>query len=182
MRSGVMIIMAAAVMTTPLYPCDVVTIGRHPHKVDLAKTIVRGADVIVRATALEYAVPPEVSDYFGVKRTSASGSIRFDVIEVMRGRPLRELILAGELVDRDDFNRSPPPYQGARPNAGGSCWAWPYKTGAQYLLMLEKEHTGGLTLERYPLAPVNEQLHSDDDPWLLWVRTRAKAGGFLHRR
>ncbi len=60
--------------------------------------------------------------------------------------------------------------------------AWQYRTGAQYLSMLGKEHTGGLTLERYPLAPVNEQLHSEDDPWLLWVRTQAKVGGFLRPR
>jgi len=172
LRFGIITIIAA-VGAAPAHPCDVVIVGRHPHRVDVARDTVKHADVIVHATALEYAVPPN---------TRRTGSIRFGVTEVIRGKPLRELILEGELVDRVDFNQSPPPYQGARPNAGGSCWAWQYKTGAQYLLILEKERTGGLTLERYPLAPVNEQLHSEDDPWLLWVRTQAKAGGFLRPR
>jgi hypothetical protein len=159
---------AAFVSVTVAYSCDTVTIGRHPHKVDVAKAIVKRADLIVRATAIGYAMRPQT--------TQMIGSIRFEVTEVIKGRRIAELVLKGELVDFDDFNETPQPYQSARPNADrGSCWAWQYKTGAQYLLILEKDRTRGLTAEWYPRAPVNEQLHSDEDPWLLWVRTRAKA-------
>jgi hypothetical protein len=176
MRSGVMIIIAAAVMAGTLYPCDTIIVGRHPHPIDVAREIVKGADVIVRATAVEYAIAPQ--------NNRLAGSVRFKVAEVIKGKPLAELILEGQLVDRDDFNELPAPYQQARSNAqAGSCWAWQYKTGAQYLLMLKKERPSGLlTVKWYPLAPVNEQLHSGDDPWLLWVRTQAKRSGFLHRR
>jgi hypothetical protein len=41
-------------------------------------------------------------------------------------------------------------------------------------LMLKKKQSGGYTVNWYALAPVNEQLHSINDPWLLWVREQAK--------
>src|SRR4029077_5286484 len=40
--------------------------------------------------------------------------------------------------------------------------------------MLKKRSDGVFTVNWYPLAPVNEQIHSADDPWLLWVRRQAK--------
>ena len=45
---------------------------------------------------------------------------------------------------------------------------------SQFLLMLKKRSDGVFTVNWYPLAPVNEQIHSADDPWLLWVRRQAK--------
>jgi len=91
------------------------------------------------------------------------------------------------LVDRDDFNRSPPPYKYARRSADASCYAESYKPGSQYLLIFKrhpgsstlgattKTESGDLTLSWFPLGPVNEQLHSDTDPWLLWVRNLTSA-------
>ena len=145
-------------------PCDVVIIG--PKKVNVATEIVRNADVILRATALGYAAPPG---------SNGQGSIRFSVVEVIRGEPLTELILDGELVAWDDFNRRSSPYEVVRPNGlRGTCYAWQYRAGAQYLLILKKTAAGGLTANWYALSPVNEQLHSSEDPWLLWVRARVK--------
>ena len=41
-------------------------------------------------------------------------------------------------------------------------------------MMLKKNHDGEFTVYWYALGPVNEQLHSADDPWLLWVRKQIK--------
>ncbi|MEX2261561.1 MAG: hypothetical protein WD696_06400 [Bryobacteraceae bacterium] len=41
---------------------------------------------------------------------------------------------------------------------------------APFLLFLKKTSTGEFTVNWYPLGPVNEQLRSDRDKWLLWVR------------
>jgi hypothetical protein len=141
--------------------CDVVIIGHK--KVDVAQEIVRTADVIVRATAGEYVSSP----------VHGRGPIRFHVVEVIRGNALpAELALPGELVFEDDFNARTVPYDAVRPNGlRGTCYAWQYRTGEQYLLML-KHNSNGLTAQWYALAPVNEQLHSSDDPWLLWVRAQ----------
>jgi hypothetical protein len=144
------------------YTCDVVTIGHR--KVNVAAEVVRKAAVIVRATASGYVVPAG----------NRIGPIRFVVVEVVRGRAVpAELTLQGELVAQDDFNVDRSPYDIVRGNGlAGSCFAWQYRTGQQYLLMLKKK-AGELTPDWYPLAPVNEQLHSPEDPWLLWVRARA---------
>jgi hypothetical protein len=164
------------ILTTAVaYPCDVVIIGHK--KVSVATEIVRNADVIVRATALGYSAPPG---------NNRKGSIRFNAVEVIRGDALPELILDGELVDWDDFNGHSSPYEVVRPNGlSGTCYAWQYRTGAQYLLMLKKATTGGLTVNWYALAPVNEQLRSPEDPWLLWVRARVereeKSKGLSHK-
>ncbi|MBV8901989.1 MAG: hypothetical protein JOZ22_00005, partial [Acidobacteriia bacterium] len=97
-------------------------------KVAPATEVVRGSDVIVRAVALDYAIPPETN-----KQT---GRIRFNAVEVVRCNPGSELVLDGELVDRDDFNVRPVPYDSPRANGlAGSCYAWQYRTGQQYLLM-----------------------------------------------
>jgi hypothetical protein len=144
--------------------------------------VVKGADVIVRATAVEYAVPPSVNFVRpGVETRSRRGTIRFDTTETIRGPVAKELILPGELVDHDDFNEKPAPYNIVRPDGRrGSCYASTYRKEAQYLLLLAKNQAGELTIEWFPLAPVNEQLHpvneqlhSDTDPWLLWVRKQA---------
>jgi hypothetical protein len=166
MRYHASVFFAFMAVSTAAYPCDVVIIGTQ--KVDVAKDIVRRADVIVRATAAEYTVPPEPG-----KRPY--GEVRFNVIESIRGTPPSELILKGELVDRDDFNPRKAPYEVARPNGlRGTCYAWQYRTGAQYLLLLKRTDSGELTAEWDALSPTNEQLHSADDPWLIWVRAQSR--------
>jgi hypothetical protein len=49
-----------------------------------------------------------------------------------------------------------------------------YRQGTLYALFLTKMKMGGLTVNWSALAPVNEQMRSSDDPWLVWVRQQAK--------
>jgi hypothetical protein len=129
------------------------------------------AEVIVRATAIRYAKPP------GDMRTTGvpDSTIEFRVEEKLRGRNLRDaIIINGYLSDWDDFNEMPVPYMFVRPGGrSGSCFANTYKEGAQFLLFLKK--AGDVyTADISPLGPTNEQLHSNDDPWLVWVTNHLK--------
>ena len=133
------------------------------------------ADAIVRAAAVEYAVPP------GDPRIRTTGEpdsrIRFRVVESIRGGKVQEVILSGYLSDEDDFNDQEPPYTFVRPGGRhGSCFANTYRRDAEFLLFLQKTPAGEWTVNWYPLAPANEQLHSEEDPWLAWVRKQVKAG------
>ena len=108
--------------------------------------------------------------------TGAPGSkVRFKVIETIRGPVMSGLVLPGYLVDMDDFNDRQPPYNFVRPGGRArNCFADFYRSGGQFLLFLKKDKDGKLTVKWYPLGPVNEQLHSDNDPWLLWTREHAQ--------
>ena len=135
--------------------------------------IVKEADVIVRAIAERYDVAPKNPNVWttGVP----DSTVHFDVLEVIRGDARTDLTLPGYLSDRDDFNDHPSPYNFVRPGGrAGSCIANTYRSGAQFLLLLKKEQSGELTVNWYGLGPVNEQLHSTNDPWLLWVRAEAQ--------
>jgi len=139
--------------------------------------MVKQADAIVRVMAVEYARPPRDPS---MRTTGLPDSmIRFTVLEVIRGNLLREssqLILPGYIVDHDDYNDEAPPYNFVRPNGrSGSCFANSYRSGGQFLLILKREQPLGYTADWYALGPTNEQLHSADDPWLLWVREQAKS-------
>jgi hypothetical protein len=132
--------------------------------------VVQKADVIVRATAeslVQAASVPNSSD--------PDSTVQFRVLEIIRGEiPGYHFDLRGTLVDTDDFNDQQPPYKFVRPEGrGGSCYATSYRTGAQFLLLMKKTQRG-FTVEWYALGPVNEQLHSTDDPWLLWVRAQSR--------
>jgi hypothetical protein len=138
--------------------------------------MVRDADTLVRVLAVEYETPP--AD-LSMRTTGVPESrIRFSVLEVIRGQGIeKEIVLPGYLSDRDDFNDQPPPYSFVRPNGrSGSCFANTYRTGAQFLLVLKKTKDGDYTVNWYALGPVNEQLRSDTDPWLVWVRQEAHRG------
>jgi len=108
------------------------------------------------------------------------------VIETVKGQCIQELILPGYLVCADDFsdnpylvctddfNDKPAPYTFVRPGGRtGSCFANTYRRDAQYLLFLKKPKAGEFTVNWTALAPVNEQLRSGEDPWLVWVREQA---------
>ncbi len=142
------------------HACSVVRVS----PLDPATEVVQGSAVIVRATVI------------GDRTTElGKGKIRFSVAEVIRGEPISEVTLYGELVDHDDFNDRRVPYDSVRPQGRwGTCFAWQYKPGAEYLLMLSYSDSHQLILSPFPLEPVNEQLHSPNDPWLLWVRKQAK--------
>jgi hypothetical protein len=166
--SAATVFVVVMVCAVDAFPCKTT---RSVSNVDM----VREADAIVRVAAGDYTVAPKgptSPTSFAVKMDSR---IRFKVLEVVRGKVAGELILPGVLVDADDFNDRSPPYNSVRPDGrSGSCFANSYRSGGQFLLMLKKRGNE-FTLDWYPLAPVNEQLHSVDDPWLVWVRKQARA-------
>jgi len=105
--------------------------------------------------------------------------IQFRIRETLKGRPkLTELTIDGSFSSEDDFNDHSVPYRIARPTAReGMCYSTKYKKGADYLLFLQRQNDfeqDSKELSPYwaPLAPVNEQLRSKRDPWLLWVKNR----------
>ena len=135
--------------------------------------MVKESDVIVRAIAERYDVGPKNPNV--ITTGIPDSTIHFHVLEVIRGDARTELTLPGYLSDKDDFNDRPSPYDFVRPGGRArSCFANTYRSGAQFLLLLKKEQPGELTVNWYALGPVNEQLHSMDDPWLLWVRAEAQ--------
>jgi hypothetical protein len=125
-----------------------------------AQTLIISADTIVRATALEF-----------VKEQG----VRFRVEEVLKGeRVPQTFVFKGSLSADDDYNDRPVPYDFVRrAGRGGTCFAYEYKRGAQFLLLLKKQK-GELTPYWIPFAPANEQLRSADDPWVLWVKDHLK--------
>jgi len=131
--------------------------------------LVKDAETIVRVTPVEYAVLPGNPN---MRTTGVPDSkVRFIVNETIRGPVIPELVLPGYWADQDDFNDQPSPYDFVRPGGRhGSCFANSYRKDGQFLLFLKKAKSGELTVNWYALAPVNEQLHSEEDAWLLWVR------------
>lgn len=133
--------------------------------------MVASADLIVRATAVDYGRLPATL----YRTTGAPDSIvRFRIEEVVKGRyEPADLDLPGYLGSSDDFNDLPVPYHFVRRGGrAGSCYANTYREGGRYLLLL-KQVAGAYTVDWYALGPTNEQLHSVDDPWLRWVRSQA---------
>lgn len=137
------------------------------------QAVVSGAEMIVRATAIRYLKAPEGN----VRQLNepSDTEIEFRVEETLKGQNVPStIILNGYLSERDDFNDRPVPYDFVRPGGrGGSCSAYEYKQGAEFLLFL-KRIDGRLTIRWYALAPTNEQLHSADDPWIIWVKEQLK--------
>lgn len=148
---------------TASYPCGV-------FRVESSSEMVRASDTIVVATAEGYAVPPNNAPSWD--GFTPNSKIRFRIVETLRGKhPVDYLVLPGILVQTDDFNDRPSPYDFVRPQGRhGNCFAVSYRSGGQFLLMLKKNRDGELTVYWSALAPVNEQLHPINDPWLLWVR------------
>jgi len=144
-------------------------------RIESPTELVAGADIIVRAVATDYQIPPANPSM----RTGGvpDSVVSFKIVEVVRGTSPLSLALHGYLVERDDFNDRGSPYTFVRPGGrAGSCFANSYKRGAEYLLFLKKsKDSSELTVNWAALAPVNEQLRNDHDPWLLWVRTQAKS-------
>jgi hypothetical protein len=138
--------------------------------------LIQQADSVLRAKAVAYAKPPSDPNLWttGVP----DSNVRFEKLEVIRGTDPSELVLPGYLVQRDDFNDQPAPYTFVRPGGrAGSCFANSYREGAEYLLFLKRTKTGAFTVNWAALAPVNEQLHSSEDAWLVWVREQARKMG-----
>jgi hypothetical protein len=151
--------------TTAAYACRTVR--------PTTTAMVEDAEVIVRVEVGEYVEEPK-----GEIRTlgePSDATIKFKVKETLKGDSVpSEIILNGYLSDRDDFNETKVPYNFVRPGGrGGSCSAYQYKKGAEFLLFLIKADEK-YTVRWYALAPTNEQLHSSNDEWITWVRDYLK--------
>ncbi len=169
-----LVLMLALVgLAAPAWPCTVV--GPLP----TAERLVGDAEVIARVRAEGLSPTP------GRPGVMAGNSeqVRFAILEVLKGKlPSSTIEFNGSLVDRDDRNDRPVPYDFIRPGGrGGNCFALTYRAGAEYLLLLRRgEHSAyaqANDLAPYwaPLSPTNEQLfHGAKDPWLVWVREQLK--------
>lgn len=145
------------------------TFACRPIEKPSATTTVENAEIIVRAEADKYVEEP-TGDIRALNEPD-NATVNFKVKEVLKGESFpSELVLNGYLTDRDDFNDAKVPYNFVRLGGrGGSCSAYEYKKGAEFLLFLKKIGEK-YTVRWYALAPTNEQLHSSNDEWITWVR------------
>lgn len=135
--------------------------------------MVENAEVIVRVEAVKYVEEPKGN--IRALNEPSDATINFKVKETLKGDSVpSEIILNGYLTDTDDFNETKIPYNLVRRGGrGGSCSAYEYKRGAEFLLFLKKADEK-YTVRWYALAPTNEQLHSGSDEWIIWVRSYLK--------
>jgi hypothetical protein len=149
-------------------PCDVISMGRP----QTAEDYVHSADVIVRVIAKSYVSTPAGPSY--TPQGEPTPRVAFAVVEVLKGGGVgAELTLPAFLSDRDDFNSGSVPYAIARPASHGPCYADWYRAEGEFLLLLRKAPTG-FSVRWSALAPLNEQLRGEADPWLTWVRNQLK--------
>jgi hypothetical protein len=165
-KSGVLA-SAISILATPAWPCSVV--GPLPTPTEL----VSRAEVIVRARAGRLSDEPGRQGSLAGSRTQ----VRFVILSVLKGAlSSSAIVFNGHLEDRDDPNDRPVPYNFVRPGGRhGNCFALGYRQGAEYLLFLTRaDHPAyaqpsDLTPYWTPLAPTNEQLFGETDPWQDWV-------------
>jgi hypothetical protein len=100
--------------------------------------------------------------------------VYFTVLEVIDSGGLAipaSLRVIGYLADQPDFNTKPVPYRWVRSDGlRGSCAAYSYQRGGDFLLLLQGEHVAELSPYWALLRPTNEQVRGTDDPWVAWVR------------
>ena len=166
----------AVLVAGPLPLCSVGELRRsseYKWSVERIREIVDSAHVIVLAKAV-------APDQVPITRDSSTRSwpgVRFEILNALRGPAPEELVLFGNLVETDDYNPEPVPYRIVRRSGQrGNCYAWDYKVGGHYLLLLRQQR-GALTSQWWPLAPLNEQVRDDGDPWVQWVRQRVGSAG-----
>jgi len=157
-------------LTIPAYAC-----GSGSKEMD-PEILVKNTEIIVRATASGYAESPVDGSWIRF--------IKFRVEEVLKGENVpNTFLIRGFLMEKDDFNDRPVPYDYVRPmGRGGSCSARHYKQGAEFLLFLRKhdpneedsQEWGAITPYWASMAATNEQLRSSDDAWLLWVKEQLR--------
>jgi hypothetical protein len=141
-------------------------------RVPTPEELVEQADVIVRATADSYDKAPEDNRWTtGLPKST----VKFKVIETLKGELTEPLLIYGYLTDKDDYNDHPVPFTFIRRGGRhGSCIANSYKEGADFLLFLKKRDDK-LTPYWSGLTPVNEQLRTSNDEWLRWVKEQLQS-------
>ena len=102
-------------------------------------------------------------------------SVYFTVLEVIdsgRTAPPATVAAVGRLSGNPDFNTGAVPHRWTRSDGlSGSCYAYTYQQGGEFLLLLKRERQGGgLTPYWAGLRPTNEQVRGSTDAWVTWVR------------
>jgi len=163
---GLLTVLASWFLARPVLSCQVIGGPEAP------ASLVGHADVIAWVRAEGCSGKAEGPGTTGV---ATECQVRFRVLEVIKGKePSATLGAKGYLTDDDDPNDVPVPYHFVRPRGrSGNCFAYQYKEGAEYLLMLRWQE-GRLTPYWAALAATNEQVRGHDDPWLRWVRTAVR--------
>lgn len=147
------------------FPCSIV--GSLP----TPGALIASADVIVVAVARERISGPVTNP---PTLDEVGSEILFDITETLKGDVVAPtLTITGAFTDNDDFNDTPVTQNWPRPDArGGPCFAYSYRQGASYLLLLKRTRQHTLTPYWSALSRVNDQTRPDGDPWLEWVRSR----------
>ncbi|HET7231382.1 MAG TPA: hypothetical protein VFJ16_15345 [Longimicrobium sp.] len=107
-------------------------------------------------------------------------TLAFEVSEVLKGEHVPgTLAIPGVMVDWDDIQMGTMPLLSHRTRySEGACITSFYRTGAEYLLLLQHRpddpRPAGLTPYWVLLAPTNEQITGPHDPWADWVRNELR--------
>lgn len=167
---GVMAVGLLAGLAGPAFPCSVTGLST-------PSDLVQQAEVIVRVRVQGLSSEPGTSGTMASSRTQ----VEFEAISILKGSlPARRMTFNGWLVQRDERNPGPVPYEVARHSADASCFSLAYRAGGDYLLFLKRAgHPTDVQGEQLtpcwaPLSPSNEQVLGDDDPWERWVRERLR--------
>ena len=97
--------------------------------------------------------------------------VTFEVIRTLKGpAPTARFTLVGSLRYFGP-NKESAPYKLARPGAQtGMCFAYDYKLGGAFLLLLK-----GGTPYWSEVRPTNEEIRGERDRWLRWVEARLES-------
>ena len=130
--------------------------------------LLASADVIVIGTAPETVASPSS------QTNAVVTSLAFKVAEVLKGQNIPSVLeIEGALSDNDHYNSSDAP--GEQPDHKGPCYVKQYKKGGNFLFILRNVN-GKLTPYWTPGAQTNEQIRSEQDAWLEWVKNRLRSG------
>jgi len=162
--AAALILCAAVVPFSRVDACSVV-------KLDSPSELMEQADSIYLVLARDFVQSPAVGRH-------TAGTVRFSISETLKGAERTELRIPGFFTDADDPNDHPVPYEFVRPEGRhGNCYAESYRKGGMYLLFMRNG-----TPYWSPLAPVNEQVTSESDSWVAWVRQHLRFTEALRSR
>jgi hypothetical protein len=133
---------------------------------DTPQSLIARADGIYLVRAVRYTSVIEGKDPDPFSQVPSS-TIEFKVLEVLKGAPVRSLVVPALVNGNEDFNDRPVPYDFVRSEGRhGNCYALSYGLGRQYLLFVKNGNPYWS-----PLGPTNEQVRGADDAWVRWVRS-----------
>lgn len=144
-----------------------------------SEELVRDAETIVLAKVvagtLEHFGNPdwpsiEMTQFYD--RQGPGPQVTFELVRTLKGTaPGLRFDLLGSLKYFGP-NQAKPPYNLARPGAHrGMCFAFDYKLGGTFLLLLRKGNPNWS-----PVRPTNEEVHGLQDGWLAWVEAQIARG------